>query len=111
LPLSTTIGLPFFSTARPAGCGSSPSPLPVLPPLPQEFAAAVEHGDLVRPVVRDVDMVVVVDRHPERPGAGFIARAVFAKVGEPLLLARRTIFLICSRLMLFTKMFSQEPQM
>src|SRR6516165_752175 len=37
-------------------------------PVPQEVAAAVEHGDGVSPVIGDVDLVVVVDGNPVGPG-------------------------------------------
>src|SRR6266852_2404633 len=47
-------------------------------PFPQEFAAAVEHGDRVLPVIRHVDVVVVIDRDAERPRAIPFAFAVFA---------------------------------
>src|SRR6266852_1018720 len=58
-----------------------------LAPLPQEFTAAVEYGDRVLPVIRDVDMVVVVDRDPEGPRALPVAFPVFAKVGKMFLFA------------------------
>src|ERR1700758_3885 len=58
-----------------------------LAPLPDEIAAAVEHGNRVPPVIRDVDMVVIVDGNPERPSALSVALAVFTKVGDMFLFA------------------------
>jgi hypothetical protein len=56
-------------------------------PFPQEVATAVEHGNRVSPVIRDVDVVVVVDGNPEGPSALPVAFAVFAKVGDMFFIA------------------------
>jgi hypothetical protein len=49
---------------------------------------AVKHGDRVPPVVRQVNILVGVDRNSERPSAMTVAVAVFAKVGEPFFFTR-----------------------
>src|SRR5512132_2288421 len=71
--------LPFFSHTRPAGRRSSPSPL--------KLAFAVEHGDRVVPLVRDVNMVLAVDRDAERPGRTAVPLAPLEELGEQLLFA------------------------
>src|SRR6516164_3697753 len=67
LPLSTTMTLPLFSTARPAG----------RTPFADELAVAIEYGDGVGPFIRYVDLALAVDGNAKRPNAVPIAFAVF----------------------------------
>src|SRR5439155_27341516 len=53
-----------------------------------KLAAAVEHVDRVAPLVRHIDVVVVVDRDTHRPGRVVVALAVFKEVGEMLFFTR-----------------------